>query len=113
MCPACGSRERSLVCVQNEPIEVLERWRTKLKGPLLRRRRRAREMLQGQDLHRKTGRWLYLYRLIDRVANRYRERITDQVTGEVVRDVDEPLDQHRGHGSARPLPPSESDGGSV
>jgi hypothetical protein len=38
---------------------------------------------------------------VDREGNRYRELITDPETGALIRDVDEPLDQHRGHGSAK------------
>jgi hypothetical protein len=57
------------------------------------------EGVDGDDVHRATGHWNVLSRLIDRRGNRYRERIVDGETGEVIRDVDEPLTGHRGHGS--------------
>jgi hypothetical protein len=46
-------------------------------------------------------RWMDLVRVIDRRNDRYRESVVDQVTGEVVREVDEPLSEHTGRGSAR------------
>jgi hypothetical protein len=57
----------------------------------------------GDDLHRKSGRWMKLYRLIDRVKvpNWYNERVTDGATGEVAHECSEPLKNHRGHGSAK------------
>jgi len=55
----------------------------------------------GDELHRKTGKWYRRVMIIDRRKNRYRERIEDPETGVVSRDVDEPLDEHRGHGDAR------------
>ena len=38
-------------------------------------------------------------RIIDREADRYIERVTAIDTGELVHECDEPLSQHRGHGS--------------
>lgn len=42
---------------------------------------------------------------VDREADRYTERLVDGETGEVIHDVDEPLSEHRGHGSAKGQPP--------
>jgi hypothetical protein len=53
----------------------------------------------GDDFHRKSGRWMKLYRLFDRVKRWYHERVTDPETGEVVHECSEPLTNHRGHGS--------------
>jgi hypothetical protein len=64
------------------------------------------EEVGGDDLHRKTGLWSRLLRIIDRQNNRYKEEITNAETGEVLRSVDEPLSDHKDRGSARkPLPP--------
>jgi len=38
---------------------------------------------------------------VDRIRNRYYERIIDKESGEVVREVDEPLADHVGRGSAK------------
>ena len=40
-------------------------------------------------------------RLIDRAKDHYKEVVTDPDTGSVVHQCDEPLSQHRGHGSAK------------
>jgi hypothetical protein len=58
------------------------------------------EKRQGDDLHRDTREWRTLNRAIDRDNDRYTETITSPTRG-VVRDVDEPLSQHRGHGAAK------------
>ena len=55
----------------------------------------------GEDLHRKTGKWMHLERVIDRARNWYKERVTDPETDEVVHDCKEPLSEHRDHGSAK------------
>jgi hypothetical protein len=49
-------------------------------------------------------------RVIDRLANWYHERVTDPTTGAVVHECDEPLTQHRGHGSAKPKRDSNASG---
>ena len=58
----------------------------------------------GDDLHRKTGKWMHLQRIIDRARNWYKEIVTDPETGKVVHCCEEPLSEHRGHGSARHKP---------
>jgi hypothetical protein len=64
------------------------------------------EEVGGDDMHRKTGLWSHLVRVIDRVNNRYKEEIRNAETEEVLRSVDEPLSDHKNRGSARkPLPP--------
>jgi uncharacterized protein (DUF1684 family) len=59
-----------------------------------------RETFSGFDYYRDTAEWRQVSRVVDREADRYTERIVD-ATGNVVRDVDEPLTDHRGHGAAR------------
>jgi len=55
----------------------------------------------GDDLYRKTGKWMILERIIDRARNWYKELVTDPETGKVVHHCEEPVSQHRGHGSAK------------
>ena len=65
---------------------------------------RARPFAEGKvgdDLHRKSGRWFRLERVVDRARNWYLEIISDRTTGEVIRHVEEPLSEHTGHGAAR------------
>jgi hypothetical protein len=61
------------------------------------------EQRLGDDLHRDSGQWRKIHRVIDRENDRYVERITDD-EGNVVRDVDARLSAHRGHGSDRSTP---------
>lgn len=62
----------------------------------------------GSDLYRKTGQWMRLERFFDRINDWYREHISVRESGVVVRHVEEPLSQHRGHGSARQSPKPEN-----
>ena len=62
------------------------------------------EQKVGDDLHRKSGRWMMLERVIDRAKNWYREVVTDRETGKIVHQCDEPLSDHRGHGAAKKTP---------
>jgi hypothetical protein len=55
----------------------------------------------GDDLYRNTGKWMHLQRIIDRTRNWYEEVVTDPETGNVTHRCEEPLSEHRGHGSAR------------
>jgi len=57
--------------------------------------------IEGDDLHKSTGKWNWLSWVIDRVNDRYRKLIIDGETGEIIRDDDKPLSEHRDHGSAR------------
>jgi hypothetical protein len=59
------------------------------------------ELVSGHSLSVALGRFVEKMRLVDRKDDRYKERVVDPVTGEVLRDVDEPLSEHRGQGSAK------------
>lgn len=59
------------------------------------------EKVSGDDLHRKTGLWSKIVRVVDRLNNRYREHTVDAKTGEVLRSVDEPLTDHIGRGTPK------------
>ena len=56
----------------------------------------------GQDWSESLGRFVDYERIIDRQNDRYYERIVDPETGEVLREIDEPLSEHIGRGSAKP-----------
>jgi len=53
----------------------------------------------GADLFRKLGKWMHLERFFDHRGDRYVEKVTDPETGEIIHHCDEPLSEHRGHGS--------------
>jgi len=97
-CPECGSRNRRIKATLKAALESREFIRMKAKEggrgkPFL-------EIRSGDSLFRKTGVWNRIHRIIDRKNDRYYERIEDQ-SGNVIRLCDEPLSQHRGHGSAK------------
>lgn len=98
-CPHCGSTTRKFVQVVDGSISFHEQVR------LVKRDqepgRPAEELTQGDDLNRDSGKWYDLTRHIDRRNNRYKERIVDPETGDVIREVDEPLSDHRGRGNAK------------
>lgn len=99
-CLSCGSKTR-LTKVQFEAkAQGRVTLGTKAREP--GRKKPFHEAKVGDDFHRKTGKWNSLERTINRRNDRYRERIVDPSTGEVLRDVDEPLSHHVGHGSAKP-----------
>ncbi len=60
----------------------------------------VRELRVGDSYWRDGEKWVYLERRIDRARDRYTKTITDP-GGTVIYEADEPLSQHRGHGSAR------------
>jgi hypothetical protein len=101
-CPSCGSTVRAFSIEISSTLEV--HGQRRLKG------RRASggapfiEQKVGSDLHRKTGIWMKLERVIDRAHDWYRERIMSPKTGEVIRECEEPLSQHQGHGTAKKRP---------
>ena len=99
-CPHCGSLSRR----NDVNISGTLTFHSKLgaKGRHSGEKRPFVEQTVGDDLHRKSGRWMRLHRLIDRMNNWYHERVTDAATGRVVHECSEALTKHRGHGSAKP-----------
>src|ERR671914_91428 len=63
-------------------------------------RRSPVESKHGDELSA-SGRWVRVHRIVDRRRNFYYEKVHDPETREVLRDVEEPLTEHRGRGSAR------------
>ena len=101
-CPKCGSIGRAWAIVITDTVGLKDRHRAKLKGgERTSSGRIGRELVQGDDYHKKSGVWNYLYRLIDRMSDWYHKRITDPKTGKTIHECQEPLSKHTGHGSAK------------
>jgi len=64
------------------------------------KKRPSFETVSGDSFHHATGSWNKLSRTIDRRNNQYKEHVVDE-NGRVVRDVEEPLSEHQGHGYAK------------
>jgi len=53
------------------------------------------EVTEGDDYHRKTGRWTIMRRVIDRANNWYEEIFHDRGSGAIIHHTAEPLSEHR------------------
>lgn len=100
-CPSCGSKTR-LIKVHAKAERVMEVHESAhLKARMPGEEQQYLEVEAGDSLYVKTGEYNQLKRVIDRQNDRYQEHIVNPRTGEVIRDVDEPLSEHIGHGSAK------------
>jgi hypothetical protein len=103
-CPLCGGLGRNIAVEVTDLVTVRDQRRMKAKHA--GDKRPFLESVSGSELHRDTGEWRDVQRVVDREGDHYSERITD-VAGNVVREVDEPLSDHRGHGAAKRRPPTD------
>jgi hypothetical protein len=98
-CSACGSQVRcfyvtlAIECKSKTHIRVHHK-RPGNKRPLV-------EMIVGKVLRKSVGDFVEKYWRLDRAADRYIEQIKTE-DGETLKDVDEPLSSHVGHGSDKP-----------
>ena len=65
-------------------------------------------MIDGVRVGKDRPHFVRISRLVDRENDRYRESVEDTKTGEVIRDVDHPLSEHRGRGSAKGRGPDDA-----
>jgi hypothetical protein len=65
-----------------------------------------REEWHGDSWNRDRGRYVRRDQIVDRENDRYHKRVIDPMTNEVLREVEEPLSDHTGHGAAK-HPPDE------
>ncbi len=101
-CPRCGETSRSFPRYTFEALETHDQVAFKA-----RHAGGKKPFLEGKagDSQSADGRWATIEQVVDRANNRYRKKVTDSA-GTIVRDVDEPLNAHRGYGSAKPMPPT-------
>lgn len=98
-CPNCGSIARSFgVTISNE-VTLREKFQVRLHPE---KKGWRYEVKSGDDLHRNSGDWMKVTRIVDKQNDNYHERIVNPLTGSVVHECHEPLSQHRGHGADRP-----------
>ncbi len=98
-CSECGSTARTVHVTAHDTITV--HTKLNLKGRRPGWKKPFIEQTQGDDLHRKSGKWMNLVRIIDRANNRYKEKVTDPETSDTVHESEELLSDHQGHGSAK------------
>ena len=103
-CPYCGSIEKTVHVVARDDIklDLKESVRGKAKDDRYRSKDKLRrDFFHGDDLHRESGKWYKKDRIIDKDNDHYKEIVTDPETGGIVHECEEPLSEHRGHGSAK------------
>jgi hypothetical protein len=98
-CPKCGSLSRMAKVGITAELEL--RGDLGLKARTPGEKKPFIEQKTGNSYWHKMGKWMRRVQIIDRRGNRYVKRVDDPKTGEVVRDVDEPLTNHQGFGSAK------------
>lgn len=96
-CPHCGALSRQVNTALGGAVAPHSR--LSMKGKRAGLKRPFIEQTVGDDLHRASQRWMQLHRVVDRLRNWYSERVTDPESGEVIHSCEEPLADHRGHGS--------------
>jgi hypothetical protein len=100
LCPTCGSLARTVDVTLTDTVHARERLNLKARHGDVGEVKPYREQTSGDELHRDSGEWRRVSRVVDREHDRYTERIVD-AAGNVVRDVDEPLSEHRDRGAAK------------
>jgi DNA-directed RNA polymerase subunit RPC12/RpoP len=105
-CPECGSTKRALFVSVHDTVTAREK--LGVSGRHQGEKKPFFEAVSGDDLHRKSGKWMKIERLIDRARNWYREVVTDPESGEIIHKCEEPLTEHRGHGTAKEQQSQES-----
>ncbi|MBP2297091.1 hypothetical protein [Azospirillum rugosum] len=122
-CPKCGSTNQKVTL--NIFDEITTEVRDSLKGKVKddsfpSKKKVRRDFFYGSDERKSKGDYVYKEREIDKDNNRYRELVREE-SGEVIRDIEQPLTDHTGHGSAKfknaltggetePNKPSQSNG---
>ncbi len=95
-CASCGASVRRFNVEITASIKLHDSLKFKHKDA---GRNMLAEGFSGDDLHYSSGKWMQKERLVDHKHNIYRERILNPETGDVVHFCEEPLSEHRGHGS--------------
>ena len=91
-CPSCGSISRLFHVSLSGTVTLHSKLQMKARHP--NAGRPFIEQTVGDDLHRKSGKWMRLQRLIDRATNWYREIVTDPETRTIIHQTEEPLSEH-------------------
>jgi hypothetical protein len=99
-CPTCGSIDRTFTVSLTDEVEAHDSLAYKARHGDVGKVKPHHEAFTGFDYHRDTKEWRQVSRVVDRESDRYTERIVDAARS-VVRDVDEPLSEHRDRGAAK------------
>jgi len=95
----CGSTARLIEVMMVETVKIRSDLSLKQKRPGVKKP--LSEQKHGDSFSVRFKRWMRRSRVIDRQGDRYTEAVVDPETGDVIHHCDEPLSEHRGHGSAK------------
>jgi len=98
-CPNCGSTARVFHAELTGTLELTSE--LVAKGYAAGTRKPFFEVKTGDSFFRKAQVWVRRMMRIDRRNKRYMEHVVCPRTGETIHYCDEPLEKHKGHGSAR------------
>jgi hypothetical protein len=101
LCPMCGPAKQHITLppIKDLPIIVRDHISFKAKDNSRRSKDKLRITFKsGWEIRRSQGDYVYREYEINRDTRRAREFIRDK-SGNVIKDVDEPLTDHTGHGS--------------
>ena len=99
-CLNCGSQKKTVELSFVDSLQLRDSLRGKIKDVTKTGKDKLRkDFFTGDDLHRKSGKWYKKERCIDKDNNHYKELVFDPETGEIIHHCEEPLSEHRGHGS--------------
>lgn len=105
-CAVCGSLKRRYDESVSSGMVVGALMHTKgYAGGLSKTKGLRFESKDGDSFSVTLGRFVKFNQLVDHGADRYVKKVVDPVTGEILREVDEPLPEHRGRGSAKKRDP--------
>jgi len=102
-CPKCGGKSRVLDLAVSDGVVVHEsigiRQKRKGFGKFMI------ESIQGwfQSINPKLNKGVHKERIIDKERNEYHETVKDATTGKIIRDIHEPLSQHKSSQKLRGL----------
>ena len=108
-CPNCRETRRVISAHITESVTVRDG--VAVKGFRAGEKKAFVEDKGMPSYSRSLGKLVFHERVIDRENNGYFERVTDYETGEVIHIHEEPLSEHRGHGSAKQTSQLENNDG--
>ena len=101
-CPQCGSVKRAYEMTLISYATIGTNMRSKgYAAEKSRKKGLLFESFCGDSYSVTLGRFVKINQLVDHKAKRYTKKVVDPLTGETLRDVDEPLQNHQGRGSAK------------
>ena len=102
-CPNCDSKNRKFGVEINSVVEVRSGLRAKARSGEAGKPGGKPWMttMSEPSWSRDRQKWLHREKTENRRDDRYTEVVWDPDTGKIVHQCDEPLSEHRGHGSAR------------